>query len=245
MGQEFGRFDPPDRVFDQTTELLALLVGDGGAEVLNLNQPLADEDDLGDLGNACHPGIANQLWVEGQQATRFLGVAAGGGLPLEQRTHAIQVPDSIDVGHEVIGFRDRSGELDLQVAPGLANPDAVVLAETLQQLNPLLQHPVPGIAFGILQTLVLTGRPLTKQDGGRVFAEEVGRQGLFEGSAEEHGGPGILLPPAVKVAMSIATRAGEVLADLGVAVTLKWERSKGLNNLEAAGDAQNHVNRRF
>jgi hypothetical protein len=68
---------------------------------------------------------------------------------------------------------------------------------------------------------------------------------LFEGSAEEHGGPGILLPPAVEITMPIASRAGEVVADLGVAVTLKWGRSKGLNNLEAAGDAQNHVNRRF
>src|SRR4029077_6563219 len=69
-----------------------------------------------------------------------------------------------------------------------------------------------------LQTLVLTGRPLAKQDGGRVFAEEVGAQGLFEGSAEEHGGPGILLSPAVEVAMAIASRAGKVLTDLGVAI---------------------------
>ena len=128
------------------------------------------------------------------------------------------MPDSIDVGHEVILLGDCSGELDLQIAAGLANADAVVLAEALQQLNPLLQHTVPGIAFGILQTLVLTGRPLAKQDSSRVFAEEVGRQGLFEGSAEEHGGPGILLPPAVEVAMPVASRAGEVLADLGVAV---------------------------
>jgi hypothetical protein len=59
------------------------LVGDGGAEVLNLNQPFADEYDLGDLGNARHPGITDQLWIERQQPIRFLRVAAGGGLPLE------------------------------------------------------------------------------------------------------------------------------------------------------------------
>jgi hypothetical protein len=57
--QKLGRLDPPDRVFDQMAELLPLLVGNRGVEVLNLNQPLADEDDLGDLGNACHPGIAD------------------------------------------------------------------------------------------------------------------------------------------------------------------------------------------
>src|SRR4029077_9212355 len=42
--------------------------------------------------------------------------------------------------------------------------------------------------------------------------------GLFEGSTEEHGGPGVLLPPAVEIAMLVASRAGKVLADLGVAI---------------------------
>jgi hypothetical protein len=37
VGQELGSFDPSDRVFDQLPELAALFVGDGSAEVLNLN----------------------------------------------------------------------------------------------------------------------------------------------------------------------------------------------------------------
>src|SRR5439155_6934388 len=95
--------------------------------------------------------------------------------------------------------------------------DAVVLAEPLEELDSLLQHAVPGITLRILQALVLASRPFAKKDSRGVFAEEVGSQSPLEGSPEQSG-PGILLLPAVEVVMPIATRAGEVLADLGVAV---------------------------
>jgi len=41
--KEQPRLDAVDRVFDQAGELLPLCVGDGGAEVLDFDQPLADE----------------------------------------------------------------------------------------------------------------------------------------------------------------------------------------------------------
>jgi len=135
--QEFGRLDPPDRVFDQMTEFLALLVGDRGVEVLNFNQPLADEYDLGNLGNACHPGIANQLWVEGQQSLRFVRVAAGGGLPLEQAAGAVELADGIHVGHEVVLPAEGPRELDLQVTPRLADANPIALGEAIEQLHTL------------------------------------------------------------------------------------------------------------
>src|SRR5439155_25931941 len=78
------------------------------------------------------------------------------------------------------------------------------------------QHAVPGITLRVLQALVLASRPLAEQDGRRVFAEEVGSQSPFERSAEEHGGSRILLLPAIEIAMAIAARAGQVLADLGL-----------------------------
>src|SRR5439155_11730711 len=121
------------------------------------------------------------------------GVAAGSGLPLDQAARAVQRSDRVDVGYEVILFRNCPGELDLQVAARLANADAVVLAEPLEELNPLLQHAVPGISVRVLQALVLASRPFAKQDSCRVLAEEVGGQSPFKGSPEEHGGPGVLL----------------------------------------------------
>src|SRR2546427_8685767 len=86
-------------------------------------------------------------------------------------------------------------------------------------MDPLLQHAVPGVAVRVPQALLLARRPFAKQDSCRVVAKEISGQGLFEGAPEEHGGPGILLLPAVEVAMSVAARAGQVVADLGVAVS--------------------------
>jgi hypothetical protein len=63
--QELGGLDSSDRVLYQATEFIALFVGDGGAQVLNLDQTLADEHDLSNFGNASHPRVANQLRIQG------------------------------------------------------------------------------------------------------------------------------------------------------------------------------------
>jgi hypothetical protein len=42
----------------------------GGAKILHFYPPLADKHDLGDPGDACHPGIAEQLGIESQQPVR-------------------------------------------------------------------------------------------------------------------------------------------------------------------------------
>src|SRR5207244_5051420 len=152
-------------------ELLTLLIGDCGTKILKLNQSLADEDDLCDFGDAGHPGVANQLRIQSQQSIRFLCVAAGRGLPLDQGARAVQLSDRVDVGYEVILFGNGSHELDLQVAARLANADAVVLAEPLEELDSLLQHAVPGVTVRVLQALVLAGSPFPKQDSRCVFGE--------------------------------------------------------------------------
>src|SRR5439155_26583672 len=63
VGQELGRLDLPDGLVDRLSELAALLIADGGAQVLNLDPPLAHENHLGDSGDAGHPGVANSLRV--------------------------------------------------------------------------------------------------------------------------------------------------------------------------------------
>src|SRR5713101_5400856 len=98
-------------------------------KILNLNQSLADEDDLCDFGDAGDPGVANQLRIQSQQSIGLLWVTAGGGLPLDQGACPVQLSDRVDVGYEVILFGNGSHELDLQVAARLANADAVILAE--------------------------------------------------------------------------------------------------------------------
>ena len=36
------------------------------------------------IGNPGHPGVADQLWVEGQQLCWFLRIAAGCGFPVQK-----------------------------------------------------------------------------------------------------------------------------------------------------------------
>jgi hypothetical protein len=48
-------------------KLLTLFLGDGGAQVLNLDQALPDENHLGDFRNASDPGITDQLRIKRQQ----------------------------------------------------------------------------------------------------------------------------------------------------------------------------------
>jgi hypothetical protein len=49
----------------------ALLVGDGGFQVLDLDQALTDEDNFCDFADAGDPGVADELGVEGEQASGY------------------------------------------------------------------------------------------------------------------------------------------------------------------------------
>jgi len=65
-----GGLDSPNRIFSQLTKLVTLFISDCGPQVLNLNQPLAHED-LGHFGDACYPGVANELRIKSEQPIRF------------------------------------------------------------------------------------------------------------------------------------------------------------------------------
>jgi len=97
------RLDATDRAFHETAKLLALFIGNGGAQVLHLDHALADEYDLGDLRNARDPGVANQLRIQRQQSLRFFRVSTGGCFPLQQAPRAVEFPDGIDIGNDWSG----------------------------------------------------------------------------------------------------------------------------------------------
>src|SRR5438445_3086118 len=90
---------------DQPAEFVALLLADGGTEVLDLDQPLADENDLGDIADASDPAVANQLRIQHQQSLWFFRIPSRSGLPLQQAASTVQVSDRINVGNEVIPLR--------------------------------------------------------------------------------------------------------------------------------------------
>ena len=91
------------RVVDQGLELLPLLLGDGGPQVLDFSaSALTDEDDLSDFIDSSHPGITNQLRIQGRYAVRLLGIAGGGGLPLQHTRCAVQFADRVDEGDKAL-----------------------------------------------------------------------------------------------------------------------------------------------
>src|SRR4051812_3799098 len=69
-----------------------------------------------------------------------------------------------------------------------------------------------------MQCSVVIGGPFLKQRSRGIFAREICAKRLFECTAEEHSGPRILLLPTVKISVPIASRARQILADLGIAV---------------------------
>ncbi len=76
----------------------------------------------------------------------------------------------------------------------------------------MLQHPIPAVTVGVVQDLVLALRPLGEQDCSGIFPAKIGAQSSFEGAAEKHRRTGVLLLPAIEVAMPITPRAG---SDIG------------------------------
>src|ERR1700720_2115138 len=61
--EKVGRLDAADGAFNQVAEFLALFVGDGAAQLLNLDQTLPDKNNLGNLRNARHPRVADPLGI--------------------------------------------------------------------------------------------------------------------------------------------------------------------------------------
>src|SRR5438552_18267885 len=70
----------------------------------------------------------------------------------------------------------------------------------------------------VFQLLILIELPFLKQGSRRVLAQKEGGQSAFKGASEEHGCPAVLLLPTIEIAMTVAARACQVLADLGVAI---------------------------
>src|SRR5206468_4323040 len=126
--------------------------------------------------------------------------------------------DGIDISNELTSCRKRSHELDLQITPGLANANAILLTEAFEQLNALLEHAIPAVAMRVFELLILIQLPFLKQRSRRILLQKEGGQSAFESTPEEHGCPGVFLLPTIEIAMTVAAWAGEILADLGIAI---------------------------
>src|SRR5690349_21851342 len=60
MRQKVSGVDLLNRVLEQGSKFFALVFGDSCAPILDLDQPLADEDHLGDFGDTRYPGASRR-----------------------------------------------------------------------------------------------------------------------------------------------------------------------------------------
>src|SRR5208283_660184 len=111
--QEQPGLDPSHRVFDQGCELLPLLVRNGGPEVLNFDQTLAHENNLGDFVDPRHPGIADELRIQCRNAGRLFRVSCRSGLPFQNAGCAVEFTNGVDVSDKIVARTECPIELNL------------------------------------------------------------------------------------------------------------------------------------
>src|SRR5579863_2044992 len=132
---------------------------------------------------------------------------------------AIKLTNRINIGDELIASCEGSSDFELQVLLGATDNHPLLAHELLEQMNSLMQEPIPGLPLPVLKRSVAEGFPFFEQRFGAVPLFEVSAECLLKAAAKDHGCPGVLLAPAIEIAVAIAARAAQVLADLGIAVS--------------------------
>ncbi len=133
MRQEESGLDPSDCVLDQGCELLPVFVGDGGEEVLDFNETLADENNLSDFVDAGHPRIADKLLIQCGNARGLFQISCRGSFPLQQTGRAVQLTNGVDVSHKTVARTECPIELNLLGGTRPPKLNAAVLSEPLKQ----------------------------------------------------------------------------------------------------------------
>src|SRR6516162_3603239 len=176
-----------DRSFNQLAKLPALLFVDRGLQILNLRCVLSNKYDQGNLRNAGHPGITNELRVESQKTLRLFRISGGGRFPVDDAFCSIHLANRINVGHEITATRQRAGQLHLKILFWASDLDAIVLSEPSEEVDTLVIEPVPGVILRIGERSVLLLLPLLEKCSGRVASSEISHQGILEATAKDHG----------------------------------------------------------
>src|SRR5215469_16084909 len=116
--EELPCLDLIDRSLNQLAKLPALLFVDRGLQILNLRCVLSYKYHQGNLRNAGHPGITNELRVEGQKTIGLFWVSGCGRFPVDDAFCSIHLADRIDVRHEITATEERACQLHLKILFG-------------------------------------------------------------------------------------------------------------------------------
>src|SRR5882724_10519525 len=82
----------------------------------------------------------------------------------------------------------------------------------------LMHQPIPGLPLFEFEGSITVGLPFPEQRRATILFAEVSSQSILKTPAESHSRASFLFPPAIEVAVTIAARAAQILADLSVAI---------------------------
>ena len=93
----------------------------------------------------------------------------------------------------------------------------IVSRELLEQVDSLMDQAVPGFTLLVFEGSISESAPFLKKGGRTIFLLKQSCQSFLKAAAKDHCGASLLLPPSIEIAVAIAARAAQVVADLGVA----------------------------
>ena len=101
---------------------------------------------------------------------------------------------------------DGTDHLDLQVVLRRPNVNAIILDESLEQVDTLVDQTIPGFAFSVLQRGISEDAPFVEERCARILLTKQCSKSFFKTTPEDHR-PSLLFPPSIEVAIPIAARA--------------------------------------
>jgi len=102
----------------------------------------------------------------------------------ENASLAVEFAQGVDVGDEFIVFGKFPSQLHLQIALWIVNPDAIILGESFEQVDSLVNEAIPGFAFLVFKWSVPERAPFLEECRSAVVSSEVSRQRVFEATPE-------------------------------------------------------------
>src|SRR6266581_5369722 len=85
-------------------------------------------------------------------------------------------------------------------------------------MDSLMEEAVPGLSFAVFKWSIAVRVPFFEKRSSAIFLRKVGPQSFFKTATEDHRCPCLFFPPAIQIAVAVASRAAKILANLRVAI---------------------------
>src|ERR1700682_5607529 len=199
-------------------KFLTPFFGDRRPQILDLGSMLPHENHECYFWNSTDPRVTDELRIKRKQTVRALWVATRCGLPVDQAVRTVDVTYRVEIRNKLAATRETPKHFDLYILFWITNANTIILDECLEQMDSLMDETVPGLSLFVFERSLAVSLPFLEQHRAAILFAEVSSQSVLKTAAKSHSRASFFFPPAIEVAVTIAARAAEVLADLRVAI---------------------------